>query len=685
MNDRQELERFANNLQLEVISRASLEDQEEFYANAFTRIMIEYLSEAGELDDGEVCFHKARGIEVSGYNLSDDEDVLDLFVNIFNQTSRLVSVTRTEIETYLKRLTGFLKRGMDGYHNQLEEASPVHDMAARIHDARSKITKVRFFVFTDGVTKAVLKPPDDSSSFDSTVHIWDVERLYRCVSSGRQRETIEIDFAADFGRSIPCLEVPSKGSEYKAYLAILPGDILYELYDQYGPRLLELNVRSFLQVRGKVNKGIRDTIIKEPDRFLAYNNGITVTASEVRLTELGNGGKGISWVRDFQIVNGGQTTASIYNTSRKDGIDPATVHVQVKLSVVEPERVDEIVPLISRYANSQNKVNEADFSANDPFHVQMEELSRTVWAPAADGTQRQTRWFYERARGQYLDAKGRESTPARKQNFAAVHPNSQKFTKTDLAKFENTWDQLPYKVSMGAQKNFREFTIQLCKRRNLHVDQQYFERLIAKAILFRRAEKIVSAQRFGGYRANIVTYTLAYLSHRTGQRIDLEEIWKKQDITPALERAVTRICKRVHEIITNPPGGKNVTEWCKKEPCWDKIRLLNITMPDELRDILVSTSRVAQETAIRKDELTEEDKRNIEKVMAVAADVWFELSLWSKQTNNLQPHQIGIAYSLGRLVAQGKEPSRKQAWNGVEILKEANRLGYRPPGKDQRA
>lgn len=672
------LQEFAENLQQEVLSRASLEDQEEFLGDAFTRVMIEYLVDAGEVDEVVVCYHKARGMEVNGYQVSDEEDCLDLFVCIHTQSVPPISVTKTDIETALKRLTTFFKRSVEGYHSQLEEASPVYDMVARIHEVRKKLDKVRTFVLTDGATKALLKSSDKLEGLSQTVHIWDIERLYRCISSGRRRESIEIDFVSQFGVAIPCLEIPSNGSDYQAYLAIFPGDVLYSLYAEYGPRLLELNVRSFLQARGKVNKSIRETIIKEPDRFLAYNNGITLTASELELSDVDGGGRGITWVRDLQIVNGGQTTASIYHTAKKDKADLSTVYVQAKLSVVDPDRVDEIVPLISRYANSQNKVNEADFSANDPFHVQLEELSRTVWAPAADGTQRQTRWFYERARGQYLDAKGRAHTPAKKREFESIHPNSQKFTKTDLAKFENTWNQIPHKVSFGAQKNFREFTIRLSQRKNVKVDPQYFERLVAKAILFRRAEKIVSAQQFGGYRANIVTYTLAYLSHRTGQRIDLDQIWRKQNVTPALEEAITRVCKAVHASITDPPSGRNVTEWCKRDQCWERVRSVEIELPAELEDILVSTRRVARQKTILKDELSEEDKENISKVVDVPANVWFELSRWAKQTNNLEPRQRSISYSLGRLIAGGKEPSRKQAWSGVQILEEAKRLGFQP-------
>ncbi len=293
-----------------------------------------------------------------------------------------------------------------------------------------------------------------------------------------------------------------------------------------------------------------------------------------------NGGQGIAGIRDFQIVNGGQTTASLYQSVRKDKADLSGIYVQTKLTVVDRDRMDEIVPLISRYANNQNKVSEADFSANDPFHIRIEELSRTIWAPAVDGTQRQTRWFYERARGQYADAKNRELTAAKQKAFTSTHPNSQKFTKTDLAKFEQTWDQLPHVVSLGAQKNFARFTLRLAEHGKFEVDDTYFIHLVAKAILFKGTEKIVDNEKFGGYRANIVTYTLAYLSYKTEKRTDLNWIWKHQNIPPDLQQTITLISRKVYQVITNPPDGRNVTEWCKKEACWQAIQRIQFEISE---------------------------------------------------------------------------------------------------------
>lgn len=578
-NDDLELARFAENLHQQVIIEAEGNQSEEevgfFREEAFTRLMIEYLTEAGELEDGHVCYHTARGIKVNGYNIQEEEGRLDLFISIYTQNPSPTTVRRDAVESAFKQLINFLSKVYKEYHQSIEEASTTFDMAQLIYSQRSQLSHVRLFLFTDGLTTLETKKNQVKDGVNYSFNIWDLRRTYRCVTSGQKREAIEINFQTQYGSIIPCLAMPELQADYSAYVAIIPGEILCKIYAEYGSRLLERNVRSFLQAKGNVNKGIRQTILKEPYRFLAYNNGISATAEAVQLVDLPNGGQGIAEIRDFQIVNGGQTTASLYQAVRKDKADLSGIYVQTKLTVVDRDRMDEIVPLISRYANNQNKVSEADFSANDPFHIRVEELSRTIWAPAVDGTQRQTRWFYERARGQYADAKNRESTPAKQKAFTLTHPTAQKFTKTDLAKFEHTWDQLPHIVSLGAQKNFTKFTVELVEKSHPELDETYFIHLIAKAILFKGAEKIVQNEKFGGYRANIVTYALAYLSYKTRQGIDLDRIWKQQSLAPSLQQTIQIISREVHQVITNPPDGRNVTEWCKKESCWTAIQSIS--------------------------------------------------------------------------------------------------------------
>jgi hypothetical protein len=673
-----ELEQFASGLQQEVISRSEVEDEEQFRVNAFTEVMLEYLSDAGEVEGAVVCHHKARGEEVSAYALSEDGNFLELVVSLYTQSVPPRTVTKAEVDTAFKRLTEFLRRALKGAHGSIEESSPAFDMADSINKARENLSSVRLSLATDGKITDLKKQPEVIDGVSVSYHVWDIVRLHRFVSSGKQREPIEIDFKASFGEVIPCLSMPGNSEDYRAYLAIIRGDILAALYEEHGPRLLERNVRSFLQARGKVNKGIQQTINEQPRRFLAYNNGISVTAAEVRVERGKDGTAGIAWARDLQIVNGGQTTASIHHAARKEKADVSSVHVQAKISVITPELFEELVPLISRFANSQNKVNEADFSANKEFHIELEKLSRSVWTPPRPGTREQTHWFYERARGQYQDEKARQKTPGQKKAFSEWNPPNQKFTKTDVAKFENTWAALPHLVSYGAEKNFQMFASRIEDEHWGLPDLGYFENLVAKAILFRRAEKLVSAQDYGGYRANIVTYTLALIFNRTARRIDLKKIWAEQDISPALADLIASVSRLVHASITNPPSGRNVTEWCKKEACWTRmLDEVDFEIPKTVQKELIPLGKGGSTPAAASGRpVSPENQERMKAISDVSGDGWFALAHWAKQTESLTTWDRRFAFSMGTQVKRGKDLSVKQLGHAERILKEARRLGF---------
>ena len=353
------------------------------------------------------------------------------------------------------------------------------------------------------------------------------------MQSELPRDKIEIDFEEMFGDAVPCLILPQPPSDYTAYLVILSGDMIYRLYDEYGSRLLELNVRSFLQARGKVNRGIRDTLRDEPERFMAYNNGISITVDELTTIVLPDGRPAIKSACGLQVVNGGQTTASIHRAKKQDGADISSVFVPAKITTVAGEALDQFVPKISQYANSQNVIQMADFSANDPFHVEIERLSETIWCPGEQG-----RWFYERARGQYQVAKSRiGTTPARTRRFNEQTPPARKFTKTDLAKFLNCWNQKPDLVSRGAQKNFDVFMqeLRVGKETDWLPEESYYKLVIAKAILYKAVVRIVRQEQFAAYRANIVAYLIACISSRTGGQLDMDLIWRAQALSGEFE------------------------------------------------------------------------------------------------------------------------------------------------------
>ena len=646
----------------------------------FTSVILDYLEEAGEVDSPVICPYRDRGIQLNAYVITEERDEVDIFVSIFNESETLISTYRNDVDAALKRGLQLYRRATNDLYKSFERDNDTYEFAFTIAQNKEKIENLKVVALTNGNVKEMQLNPLTLDGVNVSFEIWDMDRLFRCVSSGKMRETIEIDFENDYNYTIPCIKTIAS-EKYCSYLAVINGEVLAKIYSQYGARLLEKNVRSFLQVRGAVNKGIRETLRTEPEMFLAYNNGISVTAEDVSLSDDTSAQCTITKIRDMQIVNGGQTTASIYNAfnDKKQEIDLSNVYVQMKISVINTdvsEEMDEIVKKISAYANTQNKIQIADFSANDPFHRRIEELSRTIWAPAQSGMKSRN-WFYERARGQYADMLARESTSKRRREFKEIHPL---FTKTDLAKFENTWDQLPYFVSEGAQKNFKRFTLRIAEHKNFMPDEAYYQRLIAKAILYKRTEKLVSEQKFGGYRANIVTYTLAFLSHKTAQRINLNKIWREQMLSGPLEDEIVKVSRIVHEFIVNAPGGANVSEWCKKKKCWDELKDYDYQVSSELiAELGEEDTQIKVVSAKSGSDLnvaTTEEQELIDKVALVAPETWFSIAKWAKETNNLQSWQRGIAFSLGTLARRGKKPSYKQSVQGEIIYEAAKEKGF---------
>ncbi|MET8909195.1 AIPR family protein [Micromonospora sp. NPDC004551] len=661
-----ELSVYAQDLIADVLATAEAENSTA--PDTFTRRVLDELEQAGEIENTFSAYHRAHGLEVNGYGTNESLGTLDLFITHFSLKPEEERLARAQVDTLFKRLLTFVRRCRDGLARDIDESSDVHDMCAAVEKALPDAPRIRLFLLTDVVSAVSAIPPGDLDGLQVSHEIWDLNRLHRLASSGTLSEPIVVEFDPP----LPCLATPETDRNYSVFLAIIPGQELANLYGKHGTRLLELNVRSFLQTKGGVNRGIRDTLLHNPDRFLAYNNGITATASTVEFTQLPGGGQAISRVHELQIVNGGQTTASIHYAQTRDRADLSRVHVQMKLTRVSKDRLPEIVPEISKYSNTQNKVTVVDFSSNHPFHVGIEKVTRSLWAPALDGSGQETRWFYERARGQYTDALARERTPANQRKFKALHPLAQKFTKADAAKYIHSWAGLPYLVSRGAEKNFRELMVRMGDN-TPDVNVSFGQRLIAKAVLFKATDKIIAAQDFGGYKINITSYSIARLAEATNRRIDLDRIWREQRLSPALAAALEELCVPVREVIVNPlRGGTNIGEWAKRPDCWEAVLGIPWTVPDdltaELADQPVEDSSPAG--------LDNDTTGDVAAVMAITAAEWFAVARWAKETRNLQLWQRQLADNVGRYVNNSWDITEKQAAQALRLIEEAKRLGF---------
>ena len=628
-----------------------------FQLAEFMEAVANELIETGVTEGFEFCHFRAqRGMRVDGYWFN-DEGTLDLFIADFECRSELVSLTKTEAAATFRRAANFFEASISkGLAEELEVTSPEYGLSRQVADRKGWIRKLNLILVSERTRSDRIQtlPDVEISGVPTSYHIWDISRLHRQRNSRSHKEALDLDFEQMFGSGISCLPAHLGSDTYQSYLIVMPAEILSDLYDRFGARLLEQNVRTFLQARGKVNKGIRTTILNEPGMFFSYNNGITATAQSIE-TRMTKTGLEIIKIVDLQIVNGGQTTASLFHTHRRDKAKLDQIFVQMKLSVIGSEESETVVPRISEYANTQNRVNAADFFSNHPFHVRMEEFSRRLWAPAQQAAQHETKWFYERARGQYADALSNLSL-AEQKRFKAEHPKTQMFTKTDLAKFENVWDDHPKWVNLGAQKNFAQYASRIGKEWQKSSDgfnEFYFRRAVARALIFRNAERVVSGQPWynGGYRANIVAYTLAVLSEITKRRkrsLDFQRVWNMQSINATLEAALKVVSKKVNENISQPPQGiSNISEWCKKDACWTRLQPLiskiEGLLPSNFDNQLLSLEDQALEVKTAKQ--TQKIDNGIEaqrRVLEISADRWTRLHQALSAKGLLTPKEIGI-------------------------------------------
>jgi hypothetical protein len=584
----QTIEDFFHDFRQETLAGA--EANSTYQLEAFMEAVSNELIETGFVEGFEHCHYRApRGMRVDGYWFN-DEAALDIFVADFDCRRELETLTRTDVDAAFKRAVNFFEASLQGTLEP-DVTTPEYGLVRQIADRRAMLRHVNFYLTSERVLSDRFQgfPDNEIGGIRATYHIWDMARFQRQRSSRGHKEPLNIDFVELFGKGIACLPANLGSDSYRSYLIVMPAPILAALYDKYSARLLEQNVRTFLQARAQVNKGIRTTILNEPQMFFAYNNGITATAQEVE-TRTTDAGLQIVRMTDLQIVNGGQTTASLFHTQRRDKADLSDIFVQMKLSVIDSDQSEMVVPRISEYANTQNRVNAADFFSNHPFHVRMAEFSRRIWAPAPQGAQRETKWFYERARGQYIDAQSK-LTAGEQKRFRAEYPKPQMLTKTDLAKFENVFDDHPRWVNLGGQKNFARYALRIGKEWEKSSDgfnELYFKRVIARGIIFRSTEKLVSAQPWynGGYRANIVAYTLSMLGEITKRRkvtVDYQRIWAVQAVADVLSQALVVIATAVNDDIIRPPQGiSNISEWCKREGCWTRL----VEHADDIAELL---------------------------------------------------------------------------------------------------
>lgn len=666
-----------------------------------------------EFDDFVECHcdgglpNTATYYRMDGYSIDETDGSCCLFIVDYHGESSDETIISKNIDNSFKILRRFVEKSINTELFREISNNSAKEFSRDLYYSNENITRYRFYLLTDAYNRQRARTIKDEKINDRVVeyNVWDIDRLFELVSSQRQKESVEISFdefgieglycvkAVDCEKVIADIDISPVGEKetaddvlpenlitYSSYLAVVPGDILNKLYLDYGAKLLEGNVRAFLSAKQKVNKGIQNTIKNYPEMFFAYNNGIAATATEIR-TKNTPAGPVITYIKDLQIVNGGQTTASLtnafLNAKKDEKVELNKIAIPMKLSVLEHSMAERIIPKISEYSNSQNPVAASDFFSNHPFHIRMQEYSRKTPVPAKDGNQFQQYWFYERARGQYNQGKMEYSKkPGGLKKYSERYPEDMIITMIDLAKYMLLYSCKPHIVSKGKQKTLKEFAegIKLSwDKSDIQYNELYFRQVVALAIIYKKTDEIVKQSAWyresRSYKANVVAYTISIIFNHIsrkcrGYELDFKRIWNEQDIYEELEEQIKVLQGEVYRnLITGSRSTENVTEWCKAESCWKAAQdNLLWTINDDFISTLVAKEDVEEEKKEQKELRKVSNEINALQEIYERGDQYWSLVLdWGIRRKLLSEKEISILRLSVNMFKTGRIISDKQA------------------------
>ena len=654
-----EVRKFYKSFIQEILARQLANEEGDSQEQTFTRYVVDMLAETGETENADIAYdEKALGTKnqhkINAYAIADNYETVDLFISIFQPDEEIPIISKDEVKRATTRITNFFRKSIyDDYAKEVAESSRIFEFAntlASYSELRNNLIRVNAFIITNGEYKGDFPENTEISGYKIFYRVVDINYIYQI--SEESRVPIEINFDEDKFH-VPCLSASNENDDYQSYVAIMPGQCLANLYERFGARLLEQNVRAFLSFRGggrkkkeSTNAGMRTTIKNNPHMFLAYNNGLAITADSI---ELNDSNTEIKKIKNLQIVNGGQTTASIYHTFKDDKADLSQVYVQIKISVIKKkESYSEIVSAISRFANTQNKVEDSDFSANNPKLVAFERWSRSIMTPITASNNIQTYWFFERARKQYDNLMRKEGfTKSRKKAFELKYPKCQFITKFDLSKAQNSYSPIykgnvcvvgPHNVVGGKEKNYNVF-LNYNMPEEKEITNIYYEDAIAKIILFKACEKIHGTRRdefcIGDIRKTVVPYSIALLNLLTENRLNLYKIWKNQCISPELSNCMKYLMQQVNAFIIDKSPTNRYEEWAKKEECWIMVKQ-NIWAFDinDIASDLIDINNPPQRNVISELESDEDSslKHSLGIIQSIPISLWKKFADWGQSS-----------------------------------------------------
>ena len=565
--------------------------------NSFKQINEDEVIDEDDEDYSEQTFKKSYDIKFQ----------YTIFNGFFSDDTEVLQLKKLDVDKSINETIRFLEKTFsENYINDVSEARDLQKQILKYHK-EGNLDRLEVCILSDNTIdqdKLPSKIQLKNTDIECRIKYWDLKRWNDLKRSKSKREAINIDFnSIDFEHyKIPYL-TKETGEGLTYYLSIFPGDLIADLYDLHNTSLLENNVRVFLSSTVKANKGIRETIGgnegKDAHKFFSYNNGLSATAESIKIID-----NKISNIKDFQIVNGGQTTAAIHHSRKRDRYSLKDVHVAVKITGLQKnEEYSIIVNKISQAANTQSAVNVSDFYANDKMLVDIEKLS--LKNPIQTDTDRNIYYFFERMKGQYNVSKLSSGTGSPQKRWEKLYPKLLKFDKIDIARWYNLANELPHTAATGAQKQFHEFMNNKNFQRE-DVNFSKYQTLIGVGLLFKRIKKLCGTSNGKVYPSltidpitkshapvamSTALYTTAYIHKVTNGCLDYWGFYNyKYSLTKAINNN-TRIDSDIDFLLEKVIkicwlqiatfGGAAAQEKTKSIECWNYVKS-NISLPDNI-------------------------------------------------------------------------------------------------------
>ena len=631
--------------------------------------------------------NESKSYRIDGYGFDDEGDILYLVFSEFHQDENVKTIDVEKIREGLAYLSSFIKCLNDNsIFEDLDESD--QSEVTILNDLKEKISsrKIELLYLTNCIAPPNYKKEEELKGIKHDHSVLGFSEMYRFhITADDIEHSINIDLPEiNSGKGLDILKATEESDKLEGYLLKMPGRILAEIYESHKVALLESNIRFYLQDKANTNKGILRTIrgdkkngvIAEPEMFFSYNNGISATCTNIELTEKGQ----LSNIYGLQIVNGGQTTASIHQilgTEYDAFLDK--VSVQMKLSVIKDEQgKEDIIRKIAEYANTQNPIKKSDLTSNNSFIISLETFSKNTAPPSFTPGTVVSKWFFERKVGEYNNLQLNAKKESRFEAFVNVFPKKQMIKKTDFAKRAWAWgmpdkngkkEVLPYVASKSAEIVYRKY-IDTVENNKIEADLAYYKTSIAKEILYKKIYTLLPDLGVSGYKSNVALYTLSWLSYLSRDKIDLSSIWDKQDVSRQLIQEFKKMIPLVHAIILTPNNensehyGKNIGEFTKKEECWSLLKKKRFSLDDNIPEITAPEIVWGNDGGPNSNRLHETE------------EFWNKMTVWALSCDCMGDREKSMMFSVSRILKNGKPFTTRQEKFRDDILEKALREGF---------